>query len=54
MLMFYVYIKDRNSNIYILGELPSGNNYCKEILLCMESKEVRLEYRGDAAMKNLT
>lgn len=54
MLIFYVHIKDRNSNMYILGELHSGNNYCGEILLCMESKEVRLEYQGHDAMQDLT
>lgn len=40
--------------MYILRELHSGNNYCTEILLCMESKEVRLGYQGDAAVENLT
>lgn len=50
----FIHVKDRNSNMYILGKLHSGNNYCREILPYMEWKEVRLEYQGDAAMKKLT
>lgn len=30
------------------------NNYCGGILLCIESREARLEHQGDGAMKKLT
>lgn len=51
---FDVYITDGYLNMYVLEELLCGNYYCREILLCVESRAVRLEYQGDGAMKKLT